>query len=355
MYEVDFLPVGDGNGDAICVRYGNDQTGYWLHVVDGGFADTSDTIIRHIESHYGKHYKISHMVLSHADNDHAPGLIGVLQRFEIGGCIWMNRPWKYAQQVLPAYPGYTLERLVKEMRAKHEYLVTIEKIATDRNIEIRDVFQGADIGQFKVLAPRQDRYIRSIPNFDKTPEAKRPFVAAAKTFVGEAIEAVAKWANEDWRIETLSDDPDPPTSDSNESSVVQLGRFDNGGSILLTGDVGPVGLNEAADHAQSLGLLAPPNLVQVPHHGSRKNVTPTVLNPWLGPIKEKGTKTGTAFVSVGTTQDDYPRGQVQNAFERRGYPVHATRRVTKHHYRGRKGRDGWVDSTPEPWVSKVEL
>jgi beta-lactamase superfamily II metal-dependent hydrolase len=149
-------------------------------------------------------------------------------------------------------------------------------------------------------------------------------VSAAKTFFGEAVEAVAKWVDEEWYVETLSNDPDPPTSDSNESSVVQLGQFD-GGAVLLTADVGPVGLNEAADYAKAIGQLAPPDLVQVPHHGSRKNVTPAVLDRWLGPIKVKGTTTGCAFASVGREKSDYPRGQVQNAFERRGYPVHATR------------------------------
>jgi beta-lactamase superfamily II metal-dependent hydrolase len=269
VYEVDFLPVGDGNGDAICVRYGSDQTGYWLHVIDGGFTDTSDSIISHIETHYGNHYKITHMVLSHADNDHACGLIGVLKRFDITGAIWMNRPWRFAQHVLPAYPGYTLDRLAKEMREKHRYLVEIENIAASRSIEIKDVFQGAKVGPFTVLAPHPNRYVRTIPNFEKTPEAKRPFISAAKTLLGEAVEAIAKWANEDWHVETLSNDPDPPTSDSNESCVVQLGQFDNG-RVLLTADVGPVGLNEAADFAASLGLLSPPELIQVPHHGSRK-------------------------------------------------------------------------------------
>ena len=353
MYEVDFLPVGDGNADAICVRYGNDQTGYWLHVIDGGFIDTSDTIISHIETHYGRHFNIDHMVLTHADNDHACGLIGLLNRFEIRGAIWMNRPWRFAQHVLPAYPGYTLDRLVKEIREKHPHLVEIERISASRNITINDAFQGTDIGPFKVLAPNPQRYIRSIPNFDKTPEAKRPFVSAAKTFIGEAIEAAAKWVNEDWYIETLSNDPDPPTSDSNESSVVQLGQID-GHRILLTGDVGPVGLSEAADYAAWLGLLAPPTFAQVPHHGSRRNVTPTVLNRWLGPIKPKGTKTGSAFVSVGKEKSDYPRGQVQNAFERRGYPVHTTRDQTKSQFNGRAIRDGWVTSVPEPWASRVE-
>jgi metal-dependent hydrolase (beta-lactamase superfamily II) len=74
-YEIDFLPVGDSNGDAICLRYGNDD-GFSIHVVDGGFTDTAETMIHHIRSHYGAHVFINHMVLSHADNDHTCGLVG---------------------------------------------------------------------------------------------------------------------------------------------------------------------------------------------------------------------------------------------------------------------------------------
>jgi glyoxylase-like metal-dependent hydrolase (beta-lactamase superfamily II) len=161
MYEIDFLRAGDGNADAICFRYGDDDRGYWLHIIDGGFIDTADLMIAHIEEHYGKHYKISNMVLSHADNDHACGLIGVLKRFDVNGAIYMNRPWQFARQILPAYPGYTEERLVKEIKEKHSYLVEIEEIAARKGIDVRDVFQGTIIGPFTVLAPFRDRYIRT--------------------------------------------------------------------------------------------------------------------------------------------------------------------------------------------------
>jgi glyoxylase-like metal-dependent hydrolase (beta-lactamase superfamily II) len=152
MYEVDFLRAGDGNGDAICIRYGSEQGGYYLHVVDGGFTDTAETVIDHIEKHYGAHYFINHMVLSHADNDHACGLIGILERFEVKGAIWMNRPWLYAAEILPFFHGsFTLEGLVRKIRDMHPYLVRLEEMARDRNIQVRDVFRGASIGPFTVL------------------------------------------------------------------------------------------------------------------------------------------------------------------------------------------------------------
>ena len=64
---------------------------------------------------------------------------------------------------------------------------------------------------------------------------------------------------------------------------------------------------------------------------------------------------GTAFCSVGSEQPDYPRGQVKNAFQRRGYPVHATRSGTKTYFHGRELRPGWTRSDPEPFATRIEV
>ncbi|MFT2658082.1 MBL fold metallo-hydrolase, partial [Escherichia coli] len=77
----------------------------------------------------------------------------------------------------------------------------------------------------------------------------------------------------------------------------------DGFSILLTGDAGPVALNEAADYIQANGLYSKgyPNLIQVPHHGSRKNVTPELLNRLIGGIVDPNASSNArAFCSVGS-------------------------------------------------------
>jgi beta-lactamase superfamily II metal-dependent hydrolase len=355
MYEIDFLPVGNGNGDAICVRHGDETNGYYLHVIDGGFTDTADTIIEHIEQHYGKNYFINNMVLSHADNDHAMGLIGVMKRFDVKH-LWMNRPWLHAAEILPHMHGnYTLQGLIDEIRKKHPYLVELEKMAREKGTVIHDAFQGDVIGPFEVLAPSRQRYINLLPDLDKTPTAYRDdALAKAGNFLKGLVETAKQWFDENWDIETLSESPEP-TSASNETSLVLYGTFEaDDGRVLLTADAGPGGLNEAADYLARIGLKKWPNFVQVPHHGSRRNVTPSVLDRLIGPKMSNGLRYGTAFVSVGKDKADYPRGQVQNAFERRGYPVHATRSNTKSHFRGRQLRSGWVSSTPEPFAAKVE-
>ncbi|MFT3941570.1 ComEC/Rec2 family competence protein [Rhodopseudomonas sp.] len=353
MFEIDFLPVGDSNGDAICIRYGNDNQGYYVHVVDGGYTDTADTIIKHIEEHYGAGYFINNMVLSHADNDHAMGLIGVMKRFEVKN-LWMNRPWLYAAEILPHMHGnYTLPGLIDKIREMHPYLVELEDLATQKGTVIHDAFQGASIGPFTVLAPSRERYIDLLPDLDKTPTSYR---ADAGTTLGGLlkglVEAAKEWFDETWDIETLSNNPDP-TSASNETSVVQYGVIE-GRRILLTADVGPAGLNEAADYLALMGVTLAPNFVQVPHHGSRRNVTPAVLDRLLGPIVGKGEKHGSAYCSVGKNKPEYPRGQVQNAFERRGFPVYVTRGDAKCHHHQGKLRKGWVAAEPEPFADKVE-
>jgi len=349
-YEIDFLPVGDSNGDAICVRYGRSDS-FYIHVIDGAFKDTGDDIIKHVETHYGKDVFINDMVLSHACNDHAPGLIRVLEHFDVQA-LWMNRPWLYAQETLPSFHGaYTLQGLIKAMKDKHPYLVELEELAAKKGTPVYEVFQGSKIGDFIVLAPSRDRYIRLIPDVDKTPQSyaeKKGIVAA----VIEAVKGAADSVKESWGIETLDADP-PATSASNETCVVQIGLFDRK-RVLFTGDVGPQGLTEAADYAEQLGILSPPDFVQIPHHGSRRNVTPAVLDRWLGkPLGQQGTYRGSAFASVGKDADKYPRKKVKNAFIRRGYKVHATRGVGKRNHSGWGKRPGWTEAIPEQFSADV--
>jgi beta-lactamase superfamily II metal-dependent hydrolase len=349
-YEVDMLPVGDSNGDAICLRYGT-PAAFGVHVIDGGFTDTADTVLSHLDDHYGGR-RVDHMVLSHADNDHACGLVGVVKSADVGN-LWMNRPWLYAPQIIDSFHGnWTLAGLIQEIKDKHPYLVELEAIANSRGIPIHPVFAGRRIGPcFTVLAPSEQRYISLLPDLGKTPQSYEDKKGILGAVFGGARN-VLDMVREAWDIETLDDNP-PATSASNETSVVQMGVFGTR-RVLLTADVGPDGLREATRYARALGLYGAPDFVQVPHHGSRRNVTPSVLNEWLGaPLEDRNSRRGVAFCSVGKDADIYPRKKVKNAFMRRGYPVHATRGWTKRHHIGWGERSGWKVSEPEAFDPNV--
>lgn len=345
---VEFLPVGDSNGDAIVIKYGQGDT-FYLQVVDGGYAEVGEQMIEHIEKVYGKNVVIADMVVSHADNDHAKGLIPVFQHFRVG-TLWMNRPWLYAQEVLDQFHGnWSLDGWIKEVRDSHEYLVELESLARARNMEPKEVFQGAQIGPFLVLAPSRERYISLIPDLDKTPPPYKS-EGVVKGFV-EAVRGVLDAVKETMDIETLDRNP-PATSASNETSVVQLGLYDNK-KILLTADVGPVGLMEAAQYAKSRGLLSAPSMIQIPHQGSRRNVTPAVLDAWLGEPNGGDPRRGAALVMVGKNKTEHPRKKVKNAFMRRGYPVFVNRSTTWMHMPYGYDPRG-VDMTAEPFSHDVE-
>jgi len=249
--------------------------------------------------------------------------------------------------------NFTLQGLIADMKERHPYLVELEDVAKSKGTHIHEVFQGDQIGRFKVLAPSRQRYIDLIPDFEKTPtsykaEAGTPQVGLIKSLV----ESAKKWLDERWDVETLSDNPQPPTSASNESCVVQYGTLEQGKTVLLTADVGPVGLTEAASYAAQLQLDRP-EFVQMPHHGSRHNVTPKVLDAWLGTRVPQGTHIGLSFCSIGANKPDYPRGQVKNAFIRRGYRVFANRSKMISHYSG-SGHGGLVPAEAEKFDNKVE-
>ncbi|MBK3665064.1 hypothetical protein JJE66_28010 [Bradyrhizobium diazoefficiens] len=353
-YEIDFLRVGDSNGDAIVFRWGvTKESPFSINIIDGGFTDTGDQIIEHIERHFAKPENIANVVLSHADNDHATGLIKVLEhpRFSIG-TLWMNKPWDYVDEVIGSFHGaYTRDGLIKRMREMHPYLVEMEEVAQRRGIAIRAPLQGSAIGPFTVLAPSRMRYVKLIPDLDKTPTSYGSALQEGfGSLIGRAFSNVAEKILERLDLESLDNDP-PATSASNETSVVQWAVID-GKHILLTADVGPEGLAEAAQYAENTNLIIQPDIVQIPHHGSRRNVTPTVLNRWLGtyPAPHRGY----AIASIGKNADIYPRKKVANAFTRRGYKVHATRNSWVNLRNGYDRRAGMVDADVILFTPDVE-
>lgn len=276
---IELLPVGDSDGDAIIVQWGENHE-YWLNLTDGGYASVGDKVIAHIEAHYGRDVTIHNMIVSHADNDHAAGLIPVFERFKVGK-LWMNRPWLYAHEVIGDFhPNWKVENWIDYVRGEHEYLVELENLARARGMEPLEVFRGTQIGPSLVLAPSRERYIKLIPDLDKTPPPYKSDTATASRGLFELATGVLDRLKETLYIETLDQNP-PATSASNETSVVQLVSHESH-NVLLTADAGPEALTEAANYAALLGMLSPPDLVQIPHQGSRRNVTPAVLNALLG-------------------------------------------------------------------------
>lgn len=365
--EVEFLAVGDGSraGDAIVVRYGEDE-GYHLMVIDGGTADTGDKMVAHLKGQFGAQVSLEHLVLTHSDADHASGLREVLREIPVAN-VWLHIPWLLSAEAMHLfnYKNWTKDGLSDAIKKEYDIIAEIVDLAVAANCKIYYPFQGSQIGPFVVLGPRRDTYLNLLPQFEKTPEPDQALIESANLWIGKAssgllakliekaVGKVQKWIPETWSNERLKDGG--VTSASNESSVVLYADVGDNRRYLLTGDAGVNALTWAANYANLSGhTLRQFSFVQIPHHGSRRNVGPTVLNELLGPIQPEGTKSFTAFVSAPVEDDSHPRKIVLNAFMRRGGRVIATQGQNKVHWGGFQARPGYTSVEPLPFSNTVE-
>jgi len=360
-YEVDFLPVGEEqSGDAITMRFGNvfgQRNEQVVVVIDGGFADTGKQVVEHLKKHY-KTDQVDLVVSTHPDADHAAGLETVLKECKVGS-FWMHRPWNHTDDIAKMFAdGRVTDKSVREaLRKSLDEARTLERIALDRKIPIVEPFTGVRDAtrSIVVLGPSAQFYGSLLPEFRGTPEpVAQPAGPLAKALRG-AAEVIKKIA-ERWDIETLDDSGE--TSAENNSSAILLAVVGDH-CLLFTADAGIPALTEATNLLVGAGFdFSKIKFIQVPHHGSKRNVGPTILNALLGPKLPKDSKLRTAFVSVAKPEDEkHPSKKVMNAFRRRGAPVLPTGGGTKCHYFNAPGwpaREGWIAAEALPFYGEVE-
>jgi beta-lactamase superfamily II metal-dependent hydrolase len=364
-FEIEFHPVGDATraGDAITIRYGEPDA-YKIVVVDGGTDDTGKLVVAHIKRHYGRDAVVSDVISTHPDTDHSCGLRAVLDDLPVER-LWVHGLWHHAAEILPLFAkkNWTAERLASAIRKEYSVIEELISKAHAQGAEVYQPFKGATIGPFTVLAPTKWAYQHLIPQFRKTPEPDEALLKEQRIWlspkkglaalIDRVVEAVSEMVAETWEGERLRDGG--VTAAENESSVVLYGQFDTA-SVLLTADAGVAALGWAHANAQELGIdLTACRLVQVPHHGSRRNVGPTILNKVLGPILPKDTpERRMAIVSVPKDDERHPRRIVMNAFRRRGLGVRKTQGTRYRYYSDMPQRDEEVVARPFDFFSQVE-
>ncbi len=353
FFEIDFLDVeSKKSGDAIPLRYSiGDVTR--IHVTDGGFQATGDLLVEHINKYYGSPKYIDAVIVTHPDGDHAGGLRKLFDEYIIGE-LWMLRPWLYADELIDRFSRFTSsDNLAKRLKEIYPNLAALEELAIEHKVKISEPFQGAKIGEFNVLAPSKARYLDLVVESEKTPEAAKEEEQTLAEAAGQFIKKAINFIRVAWGDEYF---PDDDTSPENNMSVIQYARLCDK-KILLTGDAGRAALDEAADFAPSVGLDLPGiDRIQVPHHGSRHNVSTEVLDRWLGTKHDAQPESGsfTAIVSAAKEDKDHPRKSVVRAFIHRGARVISTEGSHKQTGHNAPDREGWVTVTPLPYPEDLE-
>ena len=274
-YEVRFFQVGTATkgGDAILIRLVDEYNSPTVIVVDGGYKETGETIINYLKA---IHLTTVDMVINtHPDIDHISGLIRLFEEddFTIKKLI-MNRPWRDSNITADYFADnrITDKSVNKRMTEAFKYAYRLEEVAIKKIGEsniIHPVVGNSYFGCLTILAPSKDLYRSKLLESDKTPTTVgdgtlNTFSRTMKKLI-RYIKGFMQWVDED-------------TSPINETSVVSLLCLPLR-NILLTGDAGRNCLKEALDYKSDnvqLSML-PVNVMQLPHHGSRKNVSPSLI------------------------------------------------------------------------------
>ena len=316
--EIDFIEAGEAkSGDAIAIRH-QCYEGAYVHVVDGGYAADGQKLVDHIREHYGPGYFINHLVLTHSDLDHASGLETVLRQMRVE-TLWMNRPWRHVDPLMGLFERYQdRDRLTARLKSDFEKLATLETLALAQGTQIMDAFQGTRIGAFTVLSPSPLTYLMLVAQSEKTP-ATGSALDALQALIVETVSPA------DWGEESLKGDTEGTTPD-NETSVVQFADV-CGKKVLLTGDAGVQALTAAHQAGLQLCLsISPLDWFQVPHHGSRRNLSTAVLDAWLGlPLAgQLQYPPFEAIISANMRDPKHPKNAVVRALIHRGRRVFQT-------------------------------
>ncbi len=354
--EIDFIAVGDGarSGDAIAVRWGNlngPRNEQGIIVIDGGNCSSGEALVSRIQNDYKATY-VDAVVSTHPDADHAKGLATVLEELDVGQ-LWLHQPWNRLDEVHELVldgrvtPSSLESRIKEALNAAYD----LEQIAVDKDIQIWEPFAEKPIvhmgATFHILGPTEDYYSSLLPQFDDVPMTKIAMSTQSKSLVLNAERGLLE-SYYAWTQETLVE-PTNRIRAENNSSVILLMQYE-GRQIFFTADAGVEALTHANERAITLGIdLRQSDFVQIPHHGSRRNVGPEILDAIVGPVLPYGTTpTKTAYVSCAASSPKHPSQKALNAFTRRGARVFATKGKSILYSWGAPARYGWVPLTSIP-------
>lgn len=191
-----------------------------------------------------------------------------------------------------------------------------------------------------ILGPNIDLYKTSLINSDKTPE-QLGYITEQKKF-STASDFEYEDFEEGDKIEWYYDET---TSPVNETSIITLINFD-GNKILLTGDTGREGLRNAFDYAESIGIsLSDLKVFQVPHHGSRKNLSPELLDRFSASF---------CILSVPPNGDPkHPSRRLINLMNQKNFSIYKTGNSSLHWGKNCPNRN-WKSSDKIKYFSKIE-
>jgi len=302
-YVIDFMKVGDA--DSIII-WGRQDTDDIVIFVDGGKTGDGEKAVEHfncyIEPHLNPRRQIG-FINSHPHKDHIRGLLEIVEalgeQMEFGiyndpvSIIDRDRRGKIYE--------YYLSKADADIVHLYETFEDVEKLGhlcAKYNIKRYDAFSDNNHlfePYFKVVAPSKEFYTKLVSSFtDLDHLFEADYSRSAMPVINEE--------QENLRPCLIVDAANDASPENLSSTVIEL--VDGKGSkYLLTSDAGIDSFEDAEANGYYLEEY---RMVQLPHHGSRRNVS----SHWLHRFK------GKSYIASAAGNAKHPRKAVINCIRR---------------------------------------
>lgn len=325
-FEVFFLFLN--NADSILVRHYN-QGVKTVILIDGG-RKKHTPIVRQFLRDMGE-TELHHLVCSHHHEDHAGGLVDLVA----DTTLTIRKAWVHLGDLLvdriDRSRFQAFANLLHRAQASKETQKELVKALLKRGITPEEPFAVAQIGPLLVVSPTKEFYNAQLELIRQESVAKALNDRYLKRDTRAMMEAIglAKSGEED--EEDDSELGGESTSPENEISTILLLPWTAADGVtkhfLLTADAGTAALADLKSRSENAkSLLKAVKWMQLPHHGSRRNMNTELLDYY---------KPETGFVSAEGSKK-HPSTKLVNAVKERNGRVYST------HYPPKKDEGVWL-------------
>jgi beta-lactamase superfamily II metal-dependent hydrolase len=325
-FEVFFLFLN--NADSILIRHHN-QGVKTVILVDGGRKGHTP-IVRQFLRDMGES-ELDHLVCSHHHEDHAGGLVELVS----DTTLTIRRAWVHLGDLLvdridqSRFKAFT--SLLRRAQASKETQRELVKALLKRGITPEEPFAVAEIGPLCVVSPTEEFYNSQLELIREESVAKALNNRYHKRDTRAMMEAIGFTKDGEDDSEDDGDLGGETTSPENEISTILVMPWTGADGLtkyfLLTADAGTAALADLQARSENAkSLLKAVKWMQLPHHGSRRNMNIELLDyykPEVGFVSAEGSK-------------KHPSVKLVNAVKERGGEVYST------HYPPKKNEGVWL-------------
>lgn len=304
--EIDMLAIGDAD----CILVTRWESGRATRVlIDGGCVDSVDTVRAFLFGHTIGH--IDHVICSHPHDDHAAGLVELMKDLRLTfGRLWMHQPWRHINTALlyNAWGKGNARQATKILSDSITTQLNLSEVAIARQIPFdMEPLSGQRIGPLFVFGPSVEFYNALLMEFSDLNRLARYEGELDRMQREQAIEDLMEAAKIAEAPSGLLDDPQ--TEPENNSATILWTKYANQ-TFVFTSDAGTAAIKRAIQKY----CIGHCHWMQIPHHGSRRNITQPLIE-YFSPTF--------AFVSAAGNRK-HPRRAVVNAFKSLGTTAFST-------------------------------